>query len=93
MAELRTIFALLVLLESIKIEENWWSSALFVLLQQTESINLRFDSFNNACNSKTIQDYMIQCCCIVAIMCDLCEGFNLPENLALISFSVFKLER
>jgi hypothetical protein len=42
MAELRTIFALLVLLVSIKIEEKWRSSAPFVrsssirLLQQTE---------------------------------------------------------
>jgi hypothetical protein len=50
MAELCTIFALLVLLKSI--EEKWLSSAPFVrlsirLLQQTESINLLFDSFNN----------------------------------------------
>jgi hypothetical protein len=52
MAELRTIFALLVLLQSIKTEEKWRSSAPFVrssirLLQQTESINILFDSFNN----------------------------------------------
>jgi hypothetical protein len=49
MAELRTIFALL---GSIKFEEKWRSSAPFVrssirLLQQTEFINILFDSFNS----------------------------------------------
>jgi hypothetical protein len=47
-----TVFALLVLLESIKIEEIWWSSAPFLrssirLLQQTESINVMLESFYN----------------------------------------------
>jgi hypothetical protein len=45
MAELRTIFAFSLLLESIKIEAKWRNSALFVrvsirLLQQTKSINI-----------------------------------------------------